>query len=112
MKYEDYVDLGYKPGKNDLICLFRVEPARGFTIKEVSGRVASESSTGTWTESLVTETKEVEKRLKGLSAKVFEIKGNYIKVAYPIELFEPGNMPQILSSIAGNVFGMKAVKNL
>ncbi|MDI6807341.1 MAG: ribulose-bisphosphate carboxylase large subunit, partial [Candidatus Aenigmarchaeota archaeon] len=35
-----------------------------------------------------------------------------IKVAYPIELFEPGNMPQILSSIAGNIFGMKAVKNL
>ncbi len=35
-----------------------------------------------------------------------------IKIAYPVELFEAGNMPCILSSIAGNIFGMKAVKNL
>lgn len=35
-----------------------------------------------------------------------------MKVVYPPNLFEAGNMPQVLSSIAGNVFGMKAVKNL
>lgn len=27
--YLDFVDLNYKPGKNDLICLFRVDPAKG-----------------------------------------------------------------------------------
>jgi ribulose-bisphosphate carboxylase large chain len=42
-------------------------------------------------------------------AKAYSIRGNLVKVAYPIELFEPRNMPQILSSIAGNIFGMKAV---
>jgi ribulose-bisphosphate carboxylase large chain len=47
-----------------------------------------------------------------LAAKVFEIKGNNIKIAYPSELFEPGNMPNILSNVAGNVFGMKDLKNL
>lgn len=47
-----------------------------------------------------------------MGAKVFEIKGNFVKIAYPVDLFELGNMPQILSSIAGNIFGMKAVKNL
>ncbi len=47
-----------------------------------------------------------------MSAKAFEINGNFVKIAYPIGLFEPGNMPQILSSIAGNIFGMKALKNL
>jgi ribulose-bisphosphate carboxylase large chain len=35
-----------------------------------------------------------------------------VKIAYPIELFEPANMPNILSSVAGNVFGLKALKNL
>lgn len=35
-----------------------------------------------------------------------------IKIAYPQELFEQGNISQILSSIAGNIFGMKIVKNL
>ncbi len=40
------------------------------------------------------------------------IEGNIVKIAYPIELFEPANMPNILSSVAGNVFGLKALKNL
>jgi len=112
MKYEDFIDLNYKPGKNDLICLFRVEPQKGISIKEAAGRIASESSTGTWVKKLTTETKGVMKRIRDISAKVFEINGNYIKIAYPIDLFELGNMPQILSSIAGNIFGMKAIKNL
>jgi len=45
-------------------------------------------------------------------AKAYEIETDMVKVAYPIELFEPGNMPQIISSIAGNIFGMKAIQNL
>jgi ribulose-bisphosphate carboxylase large chain len=47
-----------------------------------------------------------------LAATVFEIKGNNVKIAYPVELFERGNMSNILSSIAGNVFGMRNLKNL
>jgi ribulose-bisphosphate carboxylase large chain len=50
--------------------------------------------------------------VKRLAAHVYEIEGNAIKIAYPIELFEPANMPNILSSVAGNVFGLKALKNL
>jgi ribulose-bisphosphate carboxylase large chain len=102
-----YIDLKYKPEKNDLICLFRVEPTKGISLKKAAEAIASESSIGTWTE-----VKTMKKRIKKLGAKVFEIKGNYMKIAYPIELFEPGNMPQILSSIAGNIFGMKQIKNL
>jgi ribulose-bisphosphate carboxylase large chain len=45
-------------------------------------------------------------------ARVYEIDGNTIKVAYPLDLFEEGNIPQLLSSIAGNIFGMRALKNL
>jgi len=50
--------------------------------------------------------------MQRLAARVFEIRKNRVKIAYPLDLFEPGNIPQILSSVAGNVFGMKAVKNL
>jgi ribulose-bisphosphate carboxylase large chain len=51
-------------------------------------------------------------RIRKLMAKAYEIQGNFVKVAYPFQLFEPGNMPQVISSIAGNIFGMKAVLNL
>jgi len=106
MKYEDYVDLGYRPYRTDLICEFFIEP-NNESMKRAAGAVAAESSIGTWTET--TTTKEyVEK----LAAKVFEIKGNNIRVSYPIELFEPGNMPNLLSSVAGNIFGMKELNGL
>ncbi len=106
MKYPDFVDLKYKPAKTDLICTFYVEPD-GISLKEAAGGVAAESSIGTWTE-LTTAEPYVAK----LAAYIFSIEGNLAKIAYPLELFEQGNMPNILSSVAGNVFGLKALKNL
>jgi ribulose-bisphosphate carboxylase large chain len=35
-----------------------------------------------------------------------------VKVAYPDALFEDGSMPQVLSCIAGNIMGMKAVERI
>ncbi len=105
--YQEFLDRTYTPSGEDLLCLFRVEPAPGFTVEDAAGRVASESSIGTWTE--VTTMKS---HIRSLMAKACHIQGNFVKVAYPPELFEQGNMPQILSSIAGNIFGMKAVQNL
>jgi ribulose-bisphosphate carboxylase large chain len=105
--YHDFIDIGYRPSVDDLLCLFRVEPAAGFTIEDAAGRVASESSVGTWTE-LTT----MKPRIRKLMAKAYEIQRDLVKVAYPPQLFESGNMPQVLSSVAGNIFGMKAVQNL
>jgi len=105
--YLDFVDLDYKPSKDDLVCLFRVEPTKGFSMKEAAGRVASESSAGTWTDLY-----KLPKRIKELMAIAFEIKGNHVKIAYPIELWDKGNASQLLSGIAGNIFGMKALNNL
>ncbi len=105
--YLDFVDYDYKPSKTDLIVTFYVEPAPGMSFDEAAGRVASESSAGTWTTLT-----ELPDRIKSLMAKVYERNGNIIKVAYPLDLWEPGNMPQLFSGIAGNIFGMKAVKNL
>jgi ribulose-bisphosphate carboxylase large chain len=106
LKYVDFVDQSYKPKTTDLICDFYVEP-EGISLTEAAGGVAAESSVGTWTE-LTTIKPYVEK----LAACVFSIDGNNIRIAYPIELFEHGNMPNILSSVAGNVFGLRALKNL
>ncbi len=106
MKYLDFIDLSYEPKETDLVCTFHVEP-EGISLKEAAGGVAAESSVGTWTE-LTTEKPYV----KRLAARVFSIEGRTVKIAYPVELFEPANMPNILSSVAGNVFGLKALKNL
>lgn len=104
MIYQKYVNLKYKPHKTDLICTFKVNPCT----KRSAGAIASESSTGTWSHLSTMD----EKKMLKIGAKVFEIKGKYAKIAYPYDLFEGGNMPQILSSIAGNVFNMKEVKTL
>lgn len=103
-----FVDLNYKPRKKDLVCLFRVEPNK-ISIKEAAHNIALESSIGTWTP-VGTQKDYVNK----IGARVFHIdkKNKLIKVAYPCELFEGGNMANILSSIAGNIFGMKLLKNL
>jgi ribulose-bisphosphate carboxylase large chain len=47
-----------------------------------------------------------------LAAHVFEIDSEFVKIAYPEELFEFGSMPNILSSVAGNVFGLRSLKKL
>ena len=107
MAYSGFVDLSHIPEEDELVALFYVEPAEGISVEEAAARVASESSNGTWTD-LPT----MSERIRKLSAKVFKIDGRWFLVSYPVELFELGNMPQIWSSIAGNIFGMKAVSRL
>ncbi len=106
MIYEDFIDKSYKPKKTDIVCEFLLEP-NGVSKKYAAGGVAAESSVGTWTE-----LKTMKKTVESLSAKVIYMRGNKIKVSYPIELFEKGNMPNFLSSVAGNIFGLKEIKNL
>lgn len=100
------MDLKYAPKETDVVCTFYVEP-EGTSITEAAGGVAAESSVGTWTE-LTT----VKPYVESLAARVFSIEGNEAKIAYPVELFEPGNMPNVLSSVAGNVFGLRLLRNL
>ena len=105
--YDEFVDTRYKPARDDLVVLFYFEPPKGMTKKESAGRIASESSTGTWTTLA-----KLPPRMKCLQATAFEISGNYLKVAYPRDLWEDGNFCQLKSGIAGNIFGMKGVDNL
>ena len=82
----EFIDLRYKP-KDDLVCLFRISPARNLSMKKAANTVALESSIGTWTE---VPGKDYVKKLK---ARVFSIKGENVKIAYPKELFESDNVP-------------------
>jgi ribulose-bisphosphate carboxylase large chain len=106
LRYVDFVDLKYEPKKTDVVCMFHVEP-EGVSMLEAAGGVAAESSVGTWTE-LTT----LKAYVGELAAHVFNIQGNHVKIAYPLELFEFKNMPNVLSSVAGNVFGLRTLKNL
>src|SRR3972149_5959102 len=105
--YDEFVDFDYTPAKDDLISLYYFEPAKGISAREAAGRIASESSAGTWTT-----LHRLPERVEKIKARAFELDGSYVKVAYPIDLWEPGNAPQLLSGIAGNIFGMKALRNL
>ena len=105
--YHDFINLKYQPKKTDLKVLYYFEPAAGITKEDAIGRIASESSTGTWTTLF-----KLPPRMKKLMATAYKVEGNYVHVAYPLELWEKGNAPQLLSGIAGNIFGMKALKNL
>jgi ribulose-bisphosphate carboxylase large chain len=105
----DYVDFSYVPTKNDLVVLYYVEEPNN-DLEKASEEIAKESSIGTWTE-VSTMSNDIARRLK---PSVFHInkEKNLIKIAYTEELFEAGNIPQILSAVAGNIFGMKVIDNL
>ncbi len=102
--YEEFVDLSYEPSAKDLVCVFQVSPCN----RKSAGSIAAESSIGTWTE-LTTLSERMKEKLM---ARVFKIGKDTVSIAYHPELFEKNNMPQILSSVAGNVFGMKHLKKL
>jgi ribulose-bisphosphate carboxylase large chain len=105
--YLDFVDLDYQPKDDDLVALFYFDKSKEVTTNDTIGRLASESSIGTWT------------TLETLDDRIFEMRGrafwneeHLVKIAYPLVLWELDNIPQLMSGIAGNIFGMKAVKNL
>jgi ribulose-bisphosphate carboxylase large chain len=106
---ENFIDIHYVPSESDLTCLFYLEPPQGKNLAWSAGHVAGESSVGTWTD-----VKTAEKALSGLAPHIFQLdeRRNIVKIAYPLGLFEEDNIPQIMSSVAGNIFGMKAVENL
>ena len=110
----DYLEIGYEPKDNELLSCMIVKAEN---LEKAANDIAGESSIGTWTE-LKTMKKEIYEKLR---PKVYEIKeigndGNnkigLIKIAYPLDDFEPNNMPGTLAGIAGNIFGMKSLKGL
>ncbi|MFH1637622.1 MAG: type III ribulose-bisphosphate carboxylase [Candidatus Woesearchaeota archaeon] len=104
---QEYIDLKYEPKRSDLLCEFYMEPNR-IQIEKAANHVAGESSIDTWS-NIQTLSPSIRERLM---PHIYSINKNIVKIAYPQELFEEGNMPQILSAIAGNIYGMKSIRCL
>ncbi len=91
-----------------IIATFYIESK--LPLDQAANIVAGESSVGTWTE-IKTLRPETFNRL---SAKVIKLnkKNKIAEIAYPLILFEPGNIAQLLSCVAGNIFSLKIIKNI
>jgi ribulose-bisphosphate carboxylase large chain len=111
MEYADFLEESYEPRADDLVCTFRISPGQGLSVGAAAARVASESSNGTWA------ALEPESDIRQYSAVACDVgasgaHGTEVTVAYPEALFEHGSLPQVLSCIAGNILGMKAVETI
>ncbi len=108
---KEYIDLKLKNLTSGayLLSVFHLVPAKGIDILDAASEVAAESSTGSNIK--VTDTK----LSVGLDAKVYKVdkKKNLVWIAYPWRIFDRGgNIQNIMTYIAGNVFGMSTIKAL
>ena len=105
----DYLHLGEEVDMENVIAAeFYVES--DLSILEVAEALAAESSVGTWTD--VTTMKVDSFRRHAARIYYANEEERIIRIAYPLALFEEGNLPQLLSDVAGNVFGLKEIQNL
>jgi ribulose-bisphosphate carboxylase large chain len=110
-----YYQPDYQPKANDILAAFRVTPQPGVPPAEAAAAVAGESSTATWTV-VWTDRLTAYEHYQAKCYQVLPAPGRdneYIAyIAYDIDLFEEGSIPNLTSSIIGNVFGFKALKAL
>ncbi|HEY3688680.1 MAG TPA: ribulose-bisphosphate carboxylase large subunit, partial [Pseudonocardiaceae bacterium] len=108
-------DADYVPKDTDILCAFRISPQAGVDAIEAAAAVAGESSTATWTvvwTDRLTDHKHYQAKAYSVEA-VPGVDNQYIaRIAYDIDLFEEGSIPNLSSSIIGNVFGFKPLKAL
>jgi ribulose-bisphosphate carboxylase large chain len=112
-----YYEPDYQPKATDILAAFRVTPQPGVPPQEAGAAVAGESSTATWTvvwtDRLTAHEHYQAKCYQVLPAPGRQEHNEYIAyIAYDIDLFEEGSIPNLTSSIIGNVFGFKALKAL
>jgi len=97
-----YIDLNYRPETTDLLCSYNLEPAESKTLASVTEELCSKAAIDTRAGS----------HREALAARAYAMDGNFVKVAYPAEHFEPGNIPQMLSVVAGRILGLVNLANL
>ncbi|MBS3781000.1 MAG: ribulose 1,5-bisphosphate carboxylase large subunit [Candidatus Thermoplasmatota archaeon] len=105
----DYLALDEELDQEDyIICEYTVKS--DLNIKTAGKRIAEEESTGTWTHP----TTLSEDIFKNYGAKVTKAQGNRVRIGYPVIDFsgDIGGIPQILSIIAGNLFGLESLEGV
>jgi len=95
-----------------MVCTYYVAPHEEVSIRSAAINIAAEQSIGTWTK-VVTMTD----RVFELAGKVFQINevgdGGVVKIAFPLDLFDlDAGVSHLLSIVAGNLFGMGALKHV
>jgi len=110
MEYSDrYLHLGERVDPDAyVICQYKIKT--DLDMRKAASAVATEQSTGTWT-GVATLNDEIQERYGG---RVVDIAGDIATIAYPVEDFsmDIGAVPQILSVIAGNLFGLEALQGV
>lgn len=106
---EKYLHLGEEIDLDDyVVCEYRV--TTDLPMPKAAVAIATEQSTGTWTK-LSTLKEDVFEKYSG---RVLSIEADRTSIAFPKAIFsiENGGVPQILSVIAGNLFGLEALKGV
>ncbi|HLD88699.1 MAG TPA: RuBisCO large subunit C-terminal-like domain-containing protein [Candidatus Nanoarchaeia archaeon] len=96
--------LSRKPSKNDVVVDYKIRP------NKISLEEASRLITGEFPADFVPRPRTPEKLKPVISS--IDKKNHGVRIAYPNELFENENVSQILSLIAGRVFGLRALKSI
>ena len=114
-KVMGYWQPDYVPKETDVICVFRITPQPGVDADEAAAAVAGESSTATWTV-VWTDRLTAADLYRAKAYRVDPVPNApdqyFAYIAYDMDLFEGGSIPNLTASIIGNVFGFKAVKAL
>ncbi len=95
----------------DVIACYRFRPDAGTSPEEAARWIAEEETTGTWTG--IGTTTDYVRRLDGEVMEIVPGDGFYVTtIRYPAEIFEPGNVAQYLSVVAGNLFGLRRLASV
>ena len=109
MENYSYLHLG-EPADPDryVICKYRV--STDLPMEKAAEAIAAEQSTGTWTGISTLDSSIFER----LGARIIDITGDVVTAEFPVDDFsiEVGSVPQILSVIAGNLFGLGALNGV
>ena len=109
MNSYSYMALGEELDK-DAYVITKYRVSTDLPIEKAAEAIAAEQSTGTWT-GISTLNDDV---FSKYAAKVTAIDGDMVTIAYPEEDFSirVGAVPQILSVISGNLYGLGALKGV
>lgn len=97
-----YINKAYPPKSTDVLCSYYLEPAPKRTLIEAAEELCKKASVDVLGGEIVSK----------LRASAYEVHEEGTQVAFPAELFEGGNIPQMLTIIAGKIFGLEKIANL
>ncbi len=97
-----YVQESYPLAADDILCSYHVEPASGKSILPSIEELCKKASVDFVGGALI----------RDFAAHAYQISEQNVKVAFPAGLFEDGNIPHLLTIVAGKIFGLEKIASL